>query len=152
SRVAIENRTVVNLQLPLRAGRTEHFWFHTEGGGRRAANDPRIMNFAVFRCSWSDEPFAAPVKAHSNGAQHPRAGEQTNGSPKDEEHCFRNGKNWDSDQSSENGSAAALGGEGSAAPAANDIASAEMGLRFGSGWGALDEENGEPYRGVENGA
>ncbi len=37
-------------------------------------------------------------------------------------------------------------------PAEQDIAPAEMGLRFDNGWSAPEHENGESYRWVENGA
>ena len=55
ARVGVEGRQVVQLPLPLHANQTERFWLHAEGGGRRTADDPRILNFNVFRCFWSEE-------------------------------------------------------------------------------------------------
>ena len=49
----------------VRAGHTERFSFQTEGGGRRIASDPRIMNFAVFRCFSSEERPVAPESAEA---------------------------------------------------------------------------------------
>lgn len=50
----VKGREVVNVTLPIERGRSVVFTLHVEGGGRPAPNDPRILNFRVFRFGWSD--------------------------------------------------------------------------------------------------
>jgi hypothetical protein len=66
ARVAVEGRQIVSLLLPSQAGQTKRFWLHVKGGGRRIANDPRIMNFAAFRCFWAHERQAASLPDHAS--------------------------------------------------------------------------------------
>ena len=45
-------RVVVSMLLPLRPGQSGRFTLHAVGAGLPAANDPRLLNFRVFRCAW----------------------------------------------------------------------------------------------------
>src|SRR5439155_26875633 len=52
---SVADRKVVHLLLPLRSGQSNRFRLHTPEGGKRTSPDPRILNFAVFRCFWSED-------------------------------------------------------------------------------------------------
>jgi len=47
--VEVSGRRTVNLRLPLMEGRKNLFRLHVEGGGSSTPNDPRTLNFRVFR-------------------------------------------------------------------------------------------------------
>jgi len=51
----VAQRTRLELQLPGGSRRVE-FRFHVPMGGAPKADDPRIMNFRVFSCSWAEAP------------------------------------------------------------------------------------------------
>jgi hypothetical protein len=166
----VAGHKVVHLLLPLPKGRTGRFRLRTPDGGRRISTDPRILNFTVFRCSWSEDwdglvDFSQPLDAFHLKTEDPYVF-----------HCF-----WSQESSTAaavketneahgNGTAAIHGSNANgtrrvgdseidsmdttedSAPAEHDIASAEMSFRFGPGWGRLEEHNGEAYRWVRNGA
>ena len=49
----VKGRETVEVALPLVAGEGQVFRLHVEGGGQQAApNDPRTLNFRVFRLGW----------------------------------------------------------------------------------------------------
>jgi hypothetical protein len=47
--VRVQRRQTVELLLPVDAGKPNEFRLHVDGGGKPAPNDPRILNFRVFR-------------------------------------------------------------------------------------------------------
>ena len=47
--VPVEKRGSVKLLVPVEAGAPNQFRLHVDGGGKRASNDPRILNFRVFQ-------------------------------------------------------------------------------------------------------
>ena len=47
--VRVQRRQTVELLLPVETGRPNEFRLHVDGGGKPAPNDPRILNFRVFR-------------------------------------------------------------------------------------------------------
>jgi hypothetical protein len=47
--VQVTRRGAVKVTVPLEAGRLNEFRLHVDGGGKPAKNDPRIMNFRLFR-------------------------------------------------------------------------------------------------------
>jgi hypothetical protein len=49
----VKGREVVNVTLPVTQGQSAVFRLHVEGGGLPAPNDPRILNFRIFRFGWS---------------------------------------------------------------------------------------------------
>lgn len=54
----VRGREVVKVTLPISQGEAAAFRLHIEGGGLPTPNDPRILNFRVFRFGWSDyEPI-----------------------------------------------------------------------------------------------
>ena len=46
--VRVARRETVNLFLPIEAEKPNEFRLHVDGGGKRMAGDPRILNFRVF--------------------------------------------------------------------------------------------------------
>lgn len=46
--VLIDARAAAILYLPVEAGKTNEFRLHVDGGGKKAQNDPRVLNFRVF--------------------------------------------------------------------------------------------------------
>jgi hypothetical protein len=58
----IRRRSLIRLQFPFR-GQKHVFRFRVIGGGRRAARDPRILNFRVFRCAWEKSRVVSGVSA-----------------------------------------------------------------------------------------
>jgi hypothetical protein len=54
----------VEIPLACRRGRTEVFVLHIDGGDRPAVNDPRLLNFRLFWCGWSQQsgPKSTPVR------------------------------------------------------------------------------------------
>jgi hypothetical protein len=50
----IDRRDSVILFLPVEAGKTNEFRLHVDGGGKKAPNDPRILNFRVFEANLED--------------------------------------------------------------------------------------------------
>src|SRR5207302_9506156 len=149
ARVAVDGRKVVDLCLPVRAGRTERFWFHVEGGGQPIATDPRIMNFAAFRCFWSHER-PAPLTAAEVLEPYPYGSDRQAGNGTAIAAASPHGPSQSNGLAGEP-ETLPLHAEGAGAPAEQDIAPVELGLRFGHGWSALKQENGESYRWVENG-
>jgi SAM-dependent methyltransferase len=67
----VKGRQVVNVALPISQGQTAVFRLHIEGGGLPTPNDPRTLNFRIFRFGWSDcEPRSATPPSrvsHSRG-------------------------------------------------------------------------------------
>lgn len=49
--VPIKGRQTVTLFLPVESGKPNEFRLHVDGGGKRIASDPRILNFRVFQAS-----------------------------------------------------------------------------------------------------
>ncbi len=49
----VKGREVVHVTLPIIAGQAAAFRLHIEGGGLPTPNDPRILNFRVFRFGWA---------------------------------------------------------------------------------------------------
>ena len=47
--VPVEKRGSVKLVVPVAAGTPNEFRLHVDGGGKKDANDPRILNFRVFQ-------------------------------------------------------------------------------------------------------
>jgi hypothetical protein len=45
---AIDRETTIRFSMPVEAGKTNEFRLHVNGGGKRIASDPRILNFRVF--------------------------------------------------------------------------------------------------------
>jgi hypothetical protein len=77
--VLIANSTVVGqawvrgcckleLHLPPSHGETERFSLRTLGGGMTVAHNPRILNFRVYRCTWS-EGTARSTPRHPAGLE-----------------------------------------------------------------------------------
>src|SRR5207249_5981263 len=65
----IGGREVVHLLLPLRSGQTAYFRLRVPGGGRQIPSDPRVLNFHVLRCFWSEnwetiQALPQPDEAH----------------------------------------------------------------------------------------
>jgi hypothetical protein len=163
ARVAIEGRKLVTLKLPVRAGQTERFLFQTEGGGRRIASDPRIMNFAVFRCFRSEEcpvtrESSEAVEGRSNGAEPRRGFEKTHRPLRDFMPSLGHGQNG---LPRPNAEGKPLGGDGAllspgtekdSAHAEHDVVAADSGLRLEAGWGPLVHEDDQYYRWVKDGA
>jgi FkbM family methyltransferase len=50
----VKGRRVIHMRLPIVKGQSAIFRLHVEGGGIPVPNDPRILNFRVFRYGWSD--------------------------------------------------------------------------------------------------
>jgi hypothetical protein len=44
----------VKLFVPVEAGKTNEFRLHVDGGGKKAPNDPRVLNFRVFEVKLED--------------------------------------------------------------------------------------------------
>jgi hypothetical protein len=154
ARVRVGGREVINLRLPVRSGRTERFWFQTEGGGRRTAHDPRIMNFAAFHCFWSQEgkSFTAEDAEERRGkallSLPPRSSASSAVSSFIGWSKKANGQAEGTSLSRKVGFRV----EDASVLAEHDIASTVKGLRFGTGWSALEQNNGAYYRWVEEGA
>jgi hypothetical protein len=53
--VRVQRRQTVELLLPVEAGKPNEFRLHVDGGGKPAPNDPRILNFRVFRIESAPE-------------------------------------------------------------------------------------------------
>jgi hypothetical protein len=53
--VRVQRRQTVELLLPVEAGKPNEFRLHVDGGGKPALNDPRILNFRVFRIESAPE-------------------------------------------------------------------------------------------------
>jgi hypothetical protein len=138
ARVGVKGRQVVQLPLPLHPDRTERFWLHAEGGGRRTVGDPRILNFNVFRFFWSEDPSPSNAAPSTNGVH-------SNGA------ASLNGSNAETSRAGD-GVVHPVDLELDFAPVEHDIAPADIGLRFSAGWGRLEEQSGESYRCVRNGA
>jgi hypothetical protein len=66
----VKERQAVELLLPLEAGKPNEFRLHVDGGGSPAPNDPRILNFRVFRI----ETAPAPPTRSSGGRTRGGAG------------------------------------------------------------------------------
>jgi hypothetical protein len=47
--VKVDRRKSVELSLPVEAGKQNEFRLHVDGGGKRTPQDPRVLNFRVFR-------------------------------------------------------------------------------------------------------
>jgi hypothetical protein len=47
--VPVRGRELVKFYIPVEAGKAAEFRLHVDGGGRPAPNDPRTLNFRVFR-------------------------------------------------------------------------------------------------------
>src|SRR5262249_45054865 len=107
----VAGHKVVHLLLPLHHGTTDRFSLHAQEGGGRITTDPRILNFGVFRCSWSDDwealvDLSQPADAFKLKTEDPYV------------------------------------------LAPEDIAHADMGLRFGPGWHAVERNQGSLSRWV----
>ncbi len=50
----VKGREVVKIMLPIAQERSAVFRLHVDGGGHPTPNDPRTLNFRVFRFGWSD--------------------------------------------------------------------------------------------------
>ena len=48
----VHGREAAGVDLPIEVNQTKVFRLHVEGGGEPVANDPRILNFRVFRINW----------------------------------------------------------------------------------------------------
>jgi hypothetical protein len=149
ARVAVGGREVIRLGLPFRPGRTERFWLHTEDGGRRIAHDPRIMNFAVYRCFWSQEgkAFSAEDAEQRKGQPAPALSLRSSASS-----AVKSPHTNGQTERSSTSKRVQFRAESVAEPAEHDIVPATMGLRFGAGWSVLEHEDGTSYRWVQEGA
>ena len=50
----VNGRAPVKLFVPVEAGKTNEFRLHVDGGGKKAPNDPRVLNFRVFEVKLED--------------------------------------------------------------------------------------------------
>jgi hypothetical protein len=50
---AIDHETTIRFYVPVEAGKMSEFRLHMDGGGKRIASDPRILNFRVFELGTS---------------------------------------------------------------------------------------------------
>jgi hypothetical protein len=60
--VLLSRRETVKLFVPVYAGKANEFRLHVDSGGTKIPNDPRVLNFRVFRVDL--EPFLVPVRNH----------------------------------------------------------------------------------------
>jgi lipopolysaccharide transport system ATP-binding protein len=51
--VEVTHRQTVTVQLLIASGEKAVFFLHVDGGGNRIPNDPRILNFRVFKLGWA---------------------------------------------------------------------------------------------------
>jgi hypothetical protein len=64
ARGRVKGRQLVSLRLPLTAGQTERFTLHVEGGGHPDW-EGRVLNFRLFRCTWTPEWQDGPEPAEA---------------------------------------------------------------------------------------
>jgi hypothetical protein len=55
----VNRRETIDLFVPVEAAKTNEFRLHVTGGGRKTPNDPRILNFRVFRIGAEPVPVSA---------------------------------------------------------------------------------------------
>jgi hypothetical protein len=69
----ISGRTFVRISCAFPAAVTRVLRLRVMNGGRFVSNDPRVMNFRVFRCAWGDSGTSsqAVLVTPSEGAAHP---------------------------------------------------------------------------------
>src|SRR5207245_6051913 len=111
----VASRKILHLLLPLRRGQSARFRLHAQEGGRRITTDSRMLNFAVFHCSWSEDwealtDFSQPADAFN------------------------------------------LKTEDRYVLTDEDIAAADVGVRFGPGWHAVERDDGNLWRWVGDNA
>jgi hypothetical protein len=149
------------LALPMQSGQSVRFRLDALRGGRRIKSDPRIMNFRVTRCAWSPGPEARIASRSSAGSfnfrpefedvqsadgtkrrswqQWLRAGMSGRWLPRLIRHSGRiPGLLADFTVAELNRmplTRALLQRLAEHPPAREDIAAADLGLRFGGGWG-----------------
>lgn len=59
ARTTVRGHEAVAFNLPIQAKQTKVFRLHVDGGGEPVVNDPRILNFRVFRIDW-EAPHDVP--------------------------------------------------------------------------------------------
>jgi hypothetical protein len=84
AQVWIRGRENVRLQLPPGGDRTRNFRLHVAGGGISIPEDPRILNFRVYRCVWAATAAERRDQIQSDSQIEPPASETRNGKPEAE--------------------------------------------------------------------